>query len=527
MDYRVYSLKWRPQSFDEVVAQEHIIKVLKNQILYNRLANAYLFSGPHGVGKTSTARIFAKSLNCEKGPTVNPCQKCSNCIEITESRSLDVIEIDGASNRGIDEIRALRENVKFSPNKSRFKIYIIDEVHMLTTEAFNALLKTLEEPPPFVKFIFATTQPHKVIPTILSRCQRFNFKRLSVNKIMEQLKKIILAEKIDIAEEILISVARASQGSLRDAESILDQLISFKREKLSIDDVMSVLGILDIEILFYLTDRIIQKDPQGLIRFLNKIIQEGKDLELILNNLIEHFRNLLVAKISKADFSLLDLPLEISQRLFQQSQAFSVEELLHFFNTLVSIQEMTKRVDSFSIPLEVGLIKLCQDKEGSIKEITKETEENIGSSNESKQKEIPAISEDIVSDSSEHLIDNQETVSGQNSVSLDEIKSRWSEIIESIQKIKMYVATYLSEGTIQELKDNTLVISFAKNNSFHKEVLERKDNKAIIEKILESMFKVKIKLNFILSKEEITKKEENPFIKTIIETFNARPINRE
>ena len=534
MNYRTYSLKWRPQSFDEVIGQDEIIKVLKNQILYNRLVNAYLFSGPHGVGKTSTARILAKSLNCQQGPTIKPCQKCSNCIEITESRSLDVIEIDGASNRGIDEIRALRENVKFSPTKSRFKIYIIDEVHMLTTEAFNALLKTLEEPPPFVKFIFATTQPHKVIPTILSRCQRFNFKRLSLNKIIEQLKKIVTEEKIEISEEILVSVARASQGSLRDAESILDQLISFKREKLSVEDVMSVLGVIDVDILFSLTDRIIQKDPQGVIKFLNKIMQEGKDLGVVLNNLIEHFRNLLVAKISKEDFSLLDLPLEVCQRLYQQSQAFNTDEILNFFNALVNIQETSKKVDSLSIPLEVGLIKLCQLKTKTTKDAIKYTDiKNIEPSEERvMNKETDNVKDNNVKDNnaseSSSVNPSQEDTSVR-SISIEQIKQRWSEIIEAIQKIKIYVANYLSEGLIQEIKDNVLVISFPKNNNLHKEMLERKENKLLIEKTIEDIFKTKIKLNLVLSKEELSpkSKEENPLVKSIIETFNARPINRE
>ncbi|HTZ11942.1 MAG TPA: DNA polymerase III subunit gamma/tau, partial [Candidatus Margulisiibacteriota bacterium] len=231
MAYTVFALKWRPKNFDEVVGQGHIVSTLKNAIEKNRIASAYLFAGPRGVGKTSTARILAKSLNCKSGPTASPCQKCSSCLEINEGRSLDVIEIDGASNRGIDEIRVLRENVKFSPAASKFKIYIIDEVHMLTTEAFNALLKTLEEPPEFVKFIFATTQPHKVLPTILSRCQRFDFRRISMLEISGQLERIVKEEKLAVDKEVIFAISGSSDGSLRDAESVLDQLVSFSREK--------------------------------------------------------------------------------------------------------------------------------------------------------------------------------------------------------------------------------------------------------------------------------------------------------
>ncbi len=262
MSYVVFALKWRPKNFDEIIGQEQIVTTLKNAIQKNRLAHAYLFAGPRGVGKTSTARILAKTLNCKAGPTLNPCQKCSSCIEISQGRSLDVIEIDGASNRGIDEIRTLRENVKFAPSGGKFKIYIIDEVHMLTTEAFNALLKTLEEPPEFVKFIFATTQPHKVIPTILSRCQRMDFRFIPVMEIIAQLERIVKAEKIDVDKEVLFAIARSSEGSLRDAESVLDQLTSFSKEKISLKDVISVLGLVEQDALFEITDKIIQKDAK-------------------------------------------------------------------------------------------------------------------------------------------------------------------------------------------------------------------------------------------------------------------------
>ncbi|MCM8792650.1 MAG: DNA polymerase III subunit gamma/tau [Candidatus Omnitrophica bacterium] len=527
MEYQILALKWRPQSFDEIVGQDDIVKRLTNFILNNRVPQAFLFSGPHGVGKTSTARILAKSLNCKEGPTIKPCQKCSNCIEITESRNLDVIEIDGASNRGIDEIRALRENVKFPPTNSRYKIYIIDEVHMLTIEAFNALLKTLEEPPSFVKFIFATTQPHKILPTILSRCQRFCFKRIAASEIIKQLKRILYSQNIEIEEKLLFSIARASQGSLRDAESTLDQLISFKKDKISLEDVMAVLGVIDIEILFSITDRIISKDPKGIMRLLNKAMQEGKDLGEILSGLIEHFRNLLVVKVFKDDFSLLDLPLEICKRLQQQSLAFSIEEIMYFFNSLVNIKDMVKRIDSIIIPLEVGLIKLSQEKKefsnGDIKDKEINNSSVVKEGIEEKKdisvkREIVKIKESKNEDPF-HLVNN--------SISIEEIKNRWPEIIEALKKIKMSVASYLNEGTIQDFKDSILVISFAKNNSFHKEILEQKHNKVLLEKVIEDIFKTKIRLNFILSKEEVSHEENQSFIKSIIETFNARPINRD
>ena len=257
MSYIVFARKWRPQNFDEVIGQEHVTKTLKNAFNSGRIAHAYIFSGPRGIGKTSTARILAKALNCQKDISTNPCNKCSTCSEIAKGTNLDVLEIDGASNRGIDEVRQLRENIKFSPTSSRYKIYIIDEVHMLTIEAFNALLKTLEEPPAHVKFIFATTQPHKVPSTILSRCQRFDFRRIPIVQIVQKLKEISKAEHIKIDEKVLVAIAKACEGSLRDAESILDQLTSYGRDTISLKDVSSVLGLIEQDVLFEFAKKII------------------------------------------------------------------------------------------------------------------------------------------------------------------------------------------------------------------------------------------------------------------------------
>jgi len=250
MAYISFARKYRPQTFDEIIGQEHTCRTLKNAIKSGRVSHAYLFTGSRGIGKTSTARILAKALNCQNPTNYNPCNRCQNCIEITEGRSLDVSEIDGASNRGIDQIRDLRENVKYPPANSRYRIFIIDEVHMLTKEAFNALLKTLEEPPPHVVFIFATTEPMKVPPTILSRCQRFDFHRIPVLKIVEQLKKIANSEKVNVSDDILLLIAKKADGSLRDAESLFDQVVAFSEESPKIDEVQKLLGIIDSSYFF-------------------------------------------------------------------------------------------------------------------------------------------------------------------------------------------------------------------------------------------------------------------------------------
>jgi len=521
MSYKVFALKWRPKNFDEIVGQDHVVGTLKNAIQKNRLANAYLFAGPRGIGKTSTARILAKSLNCKDGPTVSPCQKCASCLDITNSRSLDVIEIDGASNRGIDEIRVLRENVKFPPSIGKYKIYIIDEVHMLTTEAFNALLKTLEEPPEFVKFIFATTHPNKVLPTILSRCQRLDFRRIPVVEIIAQLEKIISAENIKIDKDVLFAIARSSDGALRDAESLLDQLSSFAEGKISLDDINSILGVVEHDALFQITDHIIRKDPKATLELFNKIIDEGKDINLFLSNLIEHFRNLMIAKITKADSKLIDLPQELCEKLLQQSQNFTLEEIFGVFNTLVNAQEMGKRLESARIPLEISLIKLAHDKRAA-----NTTPAPVEKKAEHKDKTGPKPGSETKNNLEPVHEEKHEDKKESSGGSVENIREGWHNIVERISKIKMHVATYLNEGNLVSLEHNTLTISFPKNCSLHKESLDKKENKEIVEKIISETCAVSPRVNFVLSKEELRRDDaqSSPLLKSALDAFGARII---
>lgn len=507
MPYTVFALKWRPQDFESVVGQAHITATLKNAIQKNRLAHAYLFTGPRGVGKTSTARILAKALNCKEGPTVKPCQKCPSCLEINRGRSLDVIEIDGASNRGIDEIRALRENVKFAPTLGKYKVYIIDEVHQITPDGFNALLKTLEEPPEFVKFIFATTHPQKVMSTIISRCQRMDFRRIPVIEIISQLEKIVRDEKLAVDKEVLSAIAKSSDGSLRDAESVLDQLVSFSREKVSLKDAITVLGMVEQDVLFSLTDKIIQKDPQGALQLFNAIIDDGKDPGVFLSNLIEHFRNLMVAKVSKADSKLVDLPQDICDRLFKQSQALSLEDIFIAFNILVSTQEMSRRLDSQRIPLEISLVRLSYDRKQA-KVSPPPAEKNEEALPEKEAKESPA----------------------QNpSVSLDSVKNAWGNIVNNLAKIKMSVSTYLSEGEPTRVQGDVLTVAFPKNYSLHKESLERKENKLIIEKAISESCNASLRLHFVLASQvrQETDAHNNPFIRSALDMFGGRIVRED
>lgn len=521
MSYTVFALKWRPNNFDEIVGQKNVVTTLRSALQKNRLAHAYLFAGPRGIGKTSTARILAKALNCKNGPTQEPCGKCSSCLEIAQGRSLDVIEIDGASNTGVEDVRVLRENVKFSPTSGKFKIYIIDEVHMLSTSAFNALLKTLEEPPGFVKFVFATTHPDKIPSTVLSRCQRLDFRRISVIEIIAQLEKIVKAEKIGVEKEVLFAIAKSSDGALRDAESILDQLVSFSKDKVSLKDVISVLGLVEQDALFGITDKIIEKNPKAALDLFNSLVEGGKDISVFLNNLIEHFRNLMVAKVTRGDVKLIDLPQEICDRLLEQSQRLTLEDIFGAFNILANTQEMARRLDSLRITLEVNLIRLANDKKGSFdKELKQATGKILPEKEKTIVKEIP--NREIPN--KEKSEEPSEPVSN---ISLDNIKDIWHNIIESLSRIKMSVASYLSEGELLNLQGNKLTISFSKNHSLHKESLERRENKEIIEKSLLEALNTPLRVHFVLSAQASTQEDTgqgNHFIQSVLDTFHGRVV---
>ncbi|MBI3307557.1 MAG: DNA polymerase III subunit gamma/tau, partial [Candidatus Omnitrophica bacterium] len=343
MSYLVFARKFRPQTFDSVIGQEPITTTLQNSIHQERVSQSFLFSGPRGVGKTSTARILAKALNCVKGPTDKPCGKCTACVEITQGNSMDVLEIDGASNRGIDEIRNLRETVKFKAVSGKFKIYIIDEVHMLTTEAFNALLKTLEEPPPHVKFIFATTEPHKVPLTILSRCQRFNFKRIPTAEIIKKLEEIAKEEKLKYDKNALFLIAKASEGALRDAESLLDQLASFAEEKISEKDVLLMLGLASDELYLDVLKALRQKDAAKILSLIEDFYGQGRDLVQFAKGLLEVFRHLLVLKCAAKGEEFVELREDLVAEFKKAAAEFSEGELLLGLNILGNLQNQLRR----------------------------------------------------------------------------------------------------------------------------------------------------------------------------------------
>ena len=376
MTYLIYARKYRPKTFEEMIGQKPIVQTLQNAIKNNRVAQAYIFSGMRGVGKTTAARILAKALNCQSGPTATPCNKCEFCKEINEDHSVDVLEIDGASNRGIDEVRSLREGVKYRPIHSRYKVIIIDEVHMLTREAFNALLKTLEEPPPHTVFIFATTEFHKVPATIVSRCQHFEFKKISQKDIINHLVDITQKENIKVSSYGLNLIAEAADGSLRDAQSLLDKAVAFSGEIISDEDLKEVLGTISKEILFAFSGAVLGQKPEEIFPLVEKVIELGYDLRFLYKELIQHFRNLLLVKSIKKPQDLLPLNEEDINDLMKETEHASREELLRYLVVLQQGEQELKFSSHPRIYLEVFLVKLSHFKKiTDLKDIMRDLEE--------------------------------------------------------------------------------------------------------------------------------------------------------
>lgn len=368
MSYQVIARKWRPQAFEEVTGQEHITQTLRNAIEHGRLHHAYLFSGARGVGKTTTARLLAKALNCHKteAPTVSPClagspDACPSCVEITESRSIDVLEFDAASNTQVDKIREIiLESINIAPARDRYKIFIIDEVHMLSASSFNALLKTVEEPPPRVVFIMATTELHKVPDTIASRCQEFQFRTIAPQKIFDRLKLIADAEAVKISDEALREIARSGEGSMRDAQSHFDQVISFAGEEISADDVTNALGIAGVEMLSRVADAVAKQDPKTVLYVVDDLIARGQDLRNFCRDLMALFRDMTVFKVAGSADGLLDNAIVGTDKIKELAEPFSGHDLIRIFNSLAQTEAKLKDATQSRYTLELGLVRLVE-----------------------------------------------------------------------------------------------------------------------------------------------------------------------
>ena len=371
MAYEVLARKWRPQQFADVVGQDHVTQTLQNAIKANRIAHAYLFVGPRGTGKTSMARLFAKALNCATGPTVTPCGTCDSCREITSGTSMDVLEIDGASNNGVEQVRELRDNVKFAPTHGKYKIYIIDEVHMLSPGAFNALLKTLEEPPAHVKFFFATTEVHKVLPTIVSRCQRFDLRRIPTALIIERLNLIAAEEKITLDSDAALAIARGAEGGLRDAESAMDQLIAFRGETITEADVLSVFGLVSRETLETLATAVLQGDVGQIVRIIADLDAAGKDMQRLVLELLDHFRALLIYECAPEASATMDVMASQLESLKKQAELAQPDRLIRIAEALSQAEDRMRYALSRRNLVETALIRCAKATTVSVDELLK------------------------------------------------------------------------------------------------------------------------------------------------------------
>ena len=509
--YRVY----RPKNFSDVIGQEHIVRTLKNQIENNNVGHAYLFCGTRGTGKTSTAKIFSRAVNCTNLHNDEPCNECENCREILEDKTMDVVEIDAASNNSVDDIRELRENVKYSPAKAKYKVYIIDEVHMLSQGAFNALLKTLEEPPSYVIFILATTEPHKIPATILSRCQRFDFKRVTVKDISSRMRYICEKEGIEADEKALNLIARNSQGALRDALSILEQCISFEGNKISYNDVIELLGSVNIEQLFDLAESIIKEDTRKSLQILNDFIIWGKDVRNLVNDLIDHFRNLMVCKISNDLDEIISLPEETIDLLKQQAETIDTNNLIRILNILSEAQDGMKISSNPRVLMEVTMMKIAQPMFDESKEALIKRIENLEQKIESGNIKVNHISTNQTVDNfNENNQQNNNTVEKQEDENIeyenlkgDDIKlveKSWKKILQKMKEDKNQVIRALLQDVDSfNISEDTLYIIFTDNYSFAKSRLDSPVTIQYVEKVIREVlnrsFSVKIALKSQLS----------------------------
>ncbi|HEU0208868.1 MAG TPA: DNA polymerase III subunit gamma/tau [Candidatus Udaeobacter sp.] len=534
MSYEVFARKYRPQTFDDLVGQGHVSRTLKNAVAQNRLAHAYLFVGPRGVGKTSTARILAKSLNCIKGPTITPCGKCDNCLEIAAGNSLDVIEIDGASNNSVEDVRQLRENVRYAPAKGRYKIYLIDEVHMLSAAAFNALLKTLEEPPGHVKFIFATTEPQKVLPTILSRCQRFDLHRIPANLIAQHLQLIATKEKITLEPAAANSIARGAEGGLRDAESMLDQLVAFCGEKISESDVLNIFGFTSEQTVSVLTSRILRSETPGAIGLLHEQSEAGKDMMRLMADLIAHLRDLLVFK-AKPDALKEDVDADAQRVLAAQAELISMDRLLELIDQFAAAEGRMKWVPNKKLHFEVAIIKAIQ----SLGQATlDEVIEKLGELRDGSEalKKSASMTESVPGPPQSRAVTSgaatETSIDGKDATI--EPEKIWERILAKIPAQKAFVRNSASAAHVLGIEGRNFKLGFAASDKAMMDILGTQANRKFVETLLFEVtakdLSLKLTVNEKLPSRNAVAPEhspshnfqQDPLINEAIELFNAR-----
>ena len=501
MSYQVIARKYRPQRFAEVVGQEHVTQTLANAIEQKRIAHAYLFCGPRGTGKTTIARIFAKCLNCTGGPKIDFDEKDSRCIEITEGRSLDVLEIDGASNNGVEQVRELRETCKYAPANSQFKIYIIDEIHMLSTAAFNALLKTLEEPPAHVKFMFATTDPEKVLPTILSRCQRFDLRRIPSALITKHLAQIAKQEKVKIDEAALYAIARGADGGMRDAESTLDQLISFCGDKIEEPDVLSMFGLAAESQILKLSSAVLKAEIQTALTELNALAQSGKDLGRLLSDLLNHFRNLLIFQISRGDLNLLEVSEAEVAALKEQAALANTDAFTRILEVFADAELRLRDASSKKIMVEVALLRAIEARNAlPLDAVLKQLNQLRGGGNASANAAIPAAApaaKPAAKTPAVHQrIDAPAALAETPAISAD-LAATWTKLVEAVSRVSPFIRTYLLEAGPVTFEKGVLVIGFDPEFADHLALIDNPRNHTLLQTKLAEIGHPNAQIKFI------------------------------
>jgi DNA polymerase-3 subunit gamma/tau len=536
MAYKVIARKFRPQTFKEVIGQKHVTQTLKNAIRDGRIGHAFLFTGERGVGKTSVARILAKALNCHSGPAVEPCGTCVSCIEITEGISIDVHEIDGASNTGVDDIRVLRENVRYMPSRERYKIYIIDEVHMLSTSAFNALLKTLEEPPEHVIFIFATTEPHKLPDTIISRCLRFDFKRIPAKEIAEHLENIARNENVSISRQGLLLIARESDGSMRDAQTILERAISYCGGEVGDSDLEELLGHVDRQLIYRIMEAVLSEDAQGCMDGLAEVYEFGVDLKQFYYSFLELLRDLVMVMELKDSSKLVDLADEDLKKVKYFSTRISLDDLRRCFRLWFSSEGEIVRSAFPEIVLEVCLLEMVYIKRSI-------PLDEILSRIDGLKKQIEGSNDASVSitQSFQAREENREDFKREKKVDRVPHESKAAQNNEGaflafVSEKHPSTASILEQGNIEMCGDSVLRIEFPAGSFYFDQIKEVETEKKLL-KICNEFFQKEVKLSIVATNEEknlndrnekeLVKKKalENPIIQKVVKTFNGKIVD--
>jgi DNA polymerase-3 subunit gamma/tau len=533
MAYTALYREWRPKTFSDVVGQKHITTTLKNQIKNNRIAHAYLLCGTRGTGKTSTAKILAKAVNCLNIQDGEPCNECESCKKINAGLSIDFVELDAASYRGIDKIRDIIDEVQYPPRESKYKVYIIDEVHMLTKEAVNAFLKTLEEPPSNVIFILATTDPQMLPITILSRCQRFDFTRIRPEDMFERLRKIVKENGVFADDRSLNLIAKMSDGAMRDALSILDQAISMGNGKVEYDEVVNMLGLVTNENLFKLIDAIIERNVEKSMKIVDEVVFSGKDIYNFIKDLIIHLRNLMMVKISKNPEDVLDMSYENIENLKSQAQKIRIEEIMRDIRILQEAQEQSKWSKQSRIYLELAVIKLCKIEydtsnevilsrlnrlEENLKngQISITNKENINAFNNSLKKQ-PAKTELKTKNIEKTEIKQLDEYNTNSKLNIDIIRKNWRDILEMLKARNSRAnAALLDTGEPVSFKNGIIEVRFDELHAFSKQRLEGEENRKIVEDVFSQALKEKVRIKYTVDKKQNSIKSPEEIIK---ETF--------